>query len=412
MAIPTSEILSILRAHGIRPEEGPEGRDPPTAEDREFPEIGEINEDETVYATSLAEVFREEDDEINIDDPDEPRLREWWQEIERIIEDQREPQRTRERRGRVTRSREPPEPHCAWYCPIHFFGHGWGIYIRESCILSWTMDIASLVDWKAIRASKRSIARQLLRSAFYVFFLHEQFHHKVESLGFRVLIATGTDRYRPYKANVYRRSYLSPACLEESLANAESYRRLGEPRYLQRVEKAIRDGLRDFLKLSIPLQPPGYAEGIRYLSDTPYRDGLHSLQSQLLDGVLTPSTPAGHWAIAPNMITALMDITEKIYVVLPQGARPIFRPTSVDPGATVSTSALVRALTKHYGYAHVLGGKGSHVKLKKAGAQTIIIPGNRPVLAPGIVKHALDAIGGYPISRLPDLLEGRLRADG
>ena len=41
---------------------------------------------------------------------------------------------------------EPPEPHCAWYCPIHFFGHGWGIYIRESCILSHTKDIASFVN--------------------------------------------------------------------------------------------------------------------------------------------------------------------------------------------------------------------------------------------------------------------------
>jgi predicted RNA binding protein YcfA (HicA-like mRNA interferase family) len=112
------------------------------------------------------------------------------------------------------------------------------------------------------------------------------------------------------------------------------------------------------------------------------------------------------------MITALADITDEIYVVLPLGALPIFRPTSIDPGATVSTGALVGALTRHYGYEHVPGGKGSHVKLKKPGAQTIIIPGNRPVLSPGVVKHALEAIGGYPISKLPDLLQGRLRANG
>ncbi len=35
-------------------------------------------------------------------------------------------------------------------------------------------------------------------------------------------------------------------------------------------------------------------------------------------------------------------------------------------------------------------------------------PGNRRVLSPGVVKHALDAIGGCPISRHPDLLNGRL----
>ena len=110
--------------------------------------------------------------------------------------------------------------------------------------------------WRAVRASPSSIARQLLRSAFYVFFLHEQFHHKVESLGFRLLISTGSDRYRPYKAKVYRASYLTPDCLEETLANAESYRRLGEPRYTQRVDKPIRDGLRDFLRHRSPRSHP------------------------------------------------------------------------------------------------------------------------------------------------------------
>jgi hypothetical protein len=410
MAISTSDILDILRAHEIVPEDGLDGVDLPASVEREFPEIGDIEEGETVYSTSIGEVFGQEDDgESDILDPDNPRIREWWHEIEGVIEDRRA---GRPRRGLEGKGGEPPEPHCAWYCPIHFFGHGWGIYIRESCILAQTKQIASFVDWHSVRASPSSIARQLLRSAFYVFFLHEQFHHKVESLGFRLLISTGSDRYRPYKAKVYRASYLTPACLEETLANAESYRRLGEHRYMDRVDKPIRDGLRDFLRASIPAQPPGYAEGVRYLAEAAYRDGLYTLQSQILDGALAPTTPAAHWSVAPNMITALADITEDIYVVLPRGARPIFRPTSIDPGTTVSTGALVGALTKHYGYEHVPGGKGSHVKLKKPGAPTIVLPGNRPVLSPGVVKHALEAIGGYPISRVPELLDGRLRSDG
>lgn len=306
--------------------------------------------------------------------------------------------------------KEPPEPHCAWYCPIHFFGHGWGIYIRESCILDIARDISFYVDWKSVHASPSSIARQLLRSAFYVLFLHEQFHHKVESLGLRYLIATGTDHYRPYKANVYRPLYLSSGCLEESLANAESYRCLSEIRYTSRTDTAIRAGLRRFLEVSFRSQPPGYAEAVDYLSYAPYRDGLHKLQSQALDGVDPPSTPPIHWQVAPNMITALMDISDDIYVVLPVGVRPIFRPASIDPGLTVSSCALEGALIRHYGYYVVSGGKGSHVKLKKPGAPTIIIPGGRPVLSPGIVKHALNSLGPYPVSRLPDLLEGKLAA--
>ena len=51
--------------------------------------------------------------------------------------------------------------------------------------------------------------------------------------------------------------------------------------------------------------------------------------------------------------------------MLPVGARPLFRPTSVDPGATVSSKALEGALTRHDGYLQVPGGKGSHVTLRK-----------------------------------------------
>ena len=407
MPISISDILDVLRAHEIRPIEDDWG-------DADLPGIGGIEEGETVYSTSLAEVFGQDGEALDVPDifhTDDPRIGEWWNEIEQIIE---EPngglaRRTRERiRSKET---EPPEPHCAWYCPIHFFGHGWGIYIREGCILSHAIDIASFVHWQPIRAPRSKIAQQLLRSSFYLFFLHEQFHHKVESLGFRLLIASGSDRYRPYKGNVYRKTFLTSDCLEESLANAESYRRLGEPRYVQRVDVAIRKGLKDYLKASIPLQPPGYAEGVKYLAETAYRNGLYCLQSLILDGIFPATTPARHWSVAPNMITALADITDDIYMVLPHGARPSFRPTSFDPGATVSSRALEGALTKHHGYRSIPGGKGSHVKLAKPGAPTIVLPGNRPVLSPGVVKHALNAIGGYPISRLPDLLEGRLSAN-
>jgi hypothetical protein len=263
-------------------------------------------------------------------------------------------------------------------------------------------------DRANVRVPKWEIGRHLLRCAFYVFFLHEQFHHKVESLGFCFLVSTGTDRYRPYKSNVYRRTFLTSDCIEESLANAESYRRLAETRYLKRVDPAIRDGLREYLRASISLQPAGYREGLNYLADTAYRGGLYQLQSQVLDGTFPPGTPPNHWSIAPNLITAVADISDEIYVILPRGARPIFRTANVDPGATVSSRVLESALTRHYGYSTVKGGKGSHVKLSKPSAPTIVLPGNRPVLSPGVVKQVLNVFGGFPISSLPDLLDGRL----
>lgn len=401
MTASTQGILEVLAAHDIYPLDD-------DFADTDLPGIGEINEDETVYSTSLEEVFGQPEDVEGIG-PEIPvgedsRLREWREELEGIIgEGDRSAKAQAEHRPS-----EPPEPHCAWYCPIHFFGHGWGIYIRESCILSHALDIARLVQWPSVRIPRREIARHLLRSSFYVFFLHEQFHHKAESLGFRLLVSTRSDRYRPYKRNVYRPTFLTPDCLEESLANAESYRRLREPRYVQRVDPAIREGLRQYLRASMRSQPPGYQEGLHYLAEGSYRDGLHRLQSMILDGAIPPTTSPSHWSVAPNMITSLADIADDIYVVLPRGARPIFRPTNIDPGAPASTRALEGALTRHYGYQAVAGGKGSHVKLKKPGSPTIILPGNRPVVSPGVVKQVLEAVGGHPVSRLLDLLAGRL----
>lgn len=403
MANPDSTILDVLNAYGIHP--GEEG-----AEDIDLPEIGKIRDGEVIYTTSVAEVFEGYDEPLTDDvvaGLDDPRLRNLLGTVEQIIQKQKT-EGTPRAWDQPLRF-EPPEPHCAWYCPVHFFGHGWGIYIREGCILSCAVEIAGFVNWAAVRAPILEIIRQLLRSAFYAFFLHEQFHHKVESFGLRLLVAAGRDRYRPYKANVYRPTYPTRDCLEESLANAESYRRLGESRYMQRLDNAILGGLHQYLRNSIPAQPASYALGMNYVPEKCYRSGLWTLQSQIRDGTTSTNAPPGHWSVAPNMITPLKDIADRIYVILPLGTRPIFRPTSVDPGAATSSRTLEGALTKHYGYRPVPGGKGSHVKLIKAGAPMIIIPGNRPVVSPGVVKHVLNAVGGYPLSRLRDFLDGTLR---
>lgn len=220
---------------------------------------------------------------------------------------------------------------------------------------------------------------------------------------------TGTDRYRPYKTNVYKPSFLKPTCIEESLANAESYRRLAEDRYKARHTPAMLTGVKAYLRWAFPLQPPGYADAVKFLQEDRYRRGLYNLQSQILDGSLVPTTPTKRWSVAPDVITSLMNIDTGIYVILPAGARSIFRPSSIDLGATVSTSALVTALTRHYGYSKAEGGKGSHVKLVKPNAPNIHLPGNRPVLSSGMVKQVMGMFGGHPISRLPELLRGDLR---
>lgn len=305
-----------------------------------------------------------------------------------------------------TARRPPPEPHSAWYCPVHFFGHRWGIDIREECILSLATDIASFVDWRYVRRPHRFAAPPLLSSACCVPFLHEHFHRKVESPGFRLPVSTGTDRCRPCKRDVHRPAWGTSDCLEEGLADADSYRRLAEPRYPKHYS-GIRQDVRDCLKASFPMQPPGYSEAENDLSGPACRTGLDDSQSRVPDGVHPATTPAGHCSIAPDRITSLAGIGDGLCAVLPQGVQPLFPPTGIDPGPTATTRVLAGALTRHYGYG-VLPAKGSHVKLKQPGASTLTLPGNRPVVSPGIVKQVLNAFGGYPISRLPDRLKGKL----
>ena len=130
------------------------------------------------------------------------------------------------------------------------------------------LDIARCVDWQKVPAySSRidGILQQLMQSAFYTLFLHEQFHHKVESLGLRLLITTGSDRYRPYKQNIYRPAWGTVDWIEESLANAESYRRLSEPRYSNRIEAPIMAGLRRYLRRSIAAQPQRLKAALRHI---------------------------------------------------------------------------------------------------------------------------------------------------
>ena len=391
MTASTEEILEVLNSYGIYPGEEP-------ADIPDFPEIGEISEHEIVYPTSLDDVLGELGPDDELSGTDDPRMREWLGELEAII-----------RSGkirRITLSPKAPEPACAWYCPIHYFGHAWGIYIKEDCLLAISQDLATYVDWTAVRLPFLESAKQLLRAAFYVFFLHEQFHHKVESFGLRALIATGSDRYRPYKSNVYRRFFGTSDCLEESLANAQSFNRLAETRYKSRLDSAINHGLKEFLWVWMSLQAPGYREGLDYISRGAFRKGLHQLQSEILDGSRPAATPENHWSVAQNMSKALGNISKEIYVIMPSSGKAIFPAKNFDPSSTTSSKELEKALIRHYGYNLVQGGKGSHVKLKKTGSATIILPGQRETLSKGAIKSALKAIGGYPLSRLPDVLVG------
>src|SRR5262245_21973830 len=101
--VPISDVLDTLRVYGIAPLDWPE---------RDLPGIGEIEENETIYGTSIAEVFPQDEETSdgpgNIVDADDPRIREWWEQFQRIIDAPNEEfVHARERRIEIGRPAEP-----------------------------------------------------------------------------------------------------------------------------------------------------------------------------------------------------------------------------------------------------------------------------------------------------------------
>lgn len=310
---------------------------------------------------------------------------------------------------------------CAWYQPIHFFGLDWGIFIREDCVRRQAVWVARFVEPTArLSYGGKTLAKALVRAATYAYFLHEHFHHKVECLGLRLHVVERTSRYLPYHSMVYQKAAGTDDQLEEALANANMYHRLGHQPYAKWISPPIRDALREYLRWSFPFNPPGYRRALDYLKKTDFDDGENLLQGQVKEATLQPVQPTADWDIAPRLMQSIFPVTSNIWTVVPKGQRSIF-PT-VQPVRTCGTKALI-ALLERVGYTHVGGTK--HDKLEHSGWPTIILPRNRSNLSPGVVKtvlHALNRISNrsFTLHDLPQLFssdtrivaaEGMARAD-
>ncbi len=103
------------------------------------------------------------------------------------------------------------------------------------------------------------------------------------------------------------------------------------------------------------------------------------------------------------MTQSFLSIKSNIYTVVPRGAISVL-PTTVFPHSS-SADQMVR-LCRNNGYvANESAGKGSHIKLQKAGAAPIILP-KRKDLSVGVIKNALASLGDYRLRDLPELIKG------
>ncbi len=127
------------------------------------------------------------------------------------------------------------------------------------------------------RGSLPALAKCSVRASVYAFFLHEHYHHKIESLGLRLHVVDRKSCYLPYETMVYNPAKGTDALLEEALANADSYRRLDTEPYKSWITYDIVKATWVYLKKQFPYDPPGYRMAVNYLKSTSFEAGENML---------------------------------------------------------------------------------------------------------------------------------------
>lgn len=300
----------------------------------------------------------------------------------------------------INKSATSPEPlpppgdvdALAWYLPFHYYGWSWGIYVKESEVL---MIAGKIKKFLGGPPSDEYEFAQLTRMALSVLYLHEAFHHKVESFATRLEIARLLPVYLPYNESVYKPLRGTDLQLEESMACAEMLNRLKEKSFHGLVRQDIREATDTFLRQWIPTLPPSYRRGIEFSE----RPDTGTLLSQIASSQLKPKQPKTDWDIATQMIRGLFNRNSVVHILVPVGTTPMIPWFDVDRFLAVSTRD-VEKLLRIRGYVEVHGGKGSHRKFKCADKPTVTLPANREALSPGVQRQIAGSLGLRDIRQL------------
>lgn len=293
----------------------------------------------------------------------------------------------------------PPLDVLGWYQPIHFFANNWGTFIRESAIVALARDLAPRFERFADRRHTAAHVATLLRAGFVYIYLHEQYHHKIESLAIRLHVAERRPVYPGFKLKVSKRVAGTDDDIQEALANADAWHRLGQSPYSNWFAPDERQVIRKWLEDLFAASPPGYRQAASYLRAVRFDGGEQWLSAQVQEALVTPMRPyLGEFGIATHLTQALFKLNQHVWTLVPAGHEPILPTLSgVFPLATAKLERYIKSL----GWKEVPGaGKGSHTKYRRDG-QIIIVPHAKDVSLTVLssIAHTL----GYTIPELAKL---------
>jgi hypothetical protein len=275
----------------------------------------------------------------------------------------------------------------AWYQPHHFYSRSrWGIYFDAEKMDKLAFTLAQDLRPLSIKENIYSYASKLAMNLVYQ---HELFHAKVEAIITWLELSAQNKKFIKYFENVYKKSFLKDCCIEEALANWNSWmfdiRSIGEldAYHFQRVKSIVED----FLDSS----PPGYDQWA--IGKTV--ESWNTLGSQIASGELTK-----HKNDLP--LGVIFNETYFQFHFLPSDIPIYFIGSGQILSRLISAPSTLRlpprrelrkVIEKFYGYSlDPKGGKGSHEKWIGDNGRFFIIPGTDPV-SPPVFKTFLHHFG-------------------
>jgi hypothetical protein len=234
-----------------------------------------------------------------------------------------------------------------WYQPIHFFASNWGIFIRESALIDLARDLAPYFAPFIDRRTLADHVAVLIRAAFAFVFLHEHYHHKIESLAIRLHVVERRPVYPDYMEFSARLLAGTDEDTEEALAGADTYLRLATAPYSAWFKKDEREVVRLWMHDLFRNSPPGYRVAADILNSPPgafqyYEDRL---AARVQEAVLTPERPfPADFSISTQLTRSLFNVKQSLWSIVPVGEEPIL---PMLPGALpLATSKLERYILK------------------------------------------------------------------
>jgi hypothetical protein len=223
---------------------------------------------------------------------------------------------------------------CAWYQDKHRHPKEWGIYIEGDCIKRAAKRFARFIQSVPAATDPSELFNRLCQAALLSYYYHEHYHYLVEQLAYCLEKCTGRDCYVPYSEKVYEllkknaKKFPAGKCknyekgwdpdeqIEESLANAYSYSKMGLRQSLRgKISPLVVGAVRRAMLWQFKFDPPGYRMALRYLTRARFLEGEKLLKHRVYRADLVSAKEAKSGELPIVCADGCQDEPVKVWMV-------------------------------------------------------------------------------------------------